>query len=113
VIVRISSTSVSESRVGSYREFLESSVIPRYETAPGMVRVTLLERYLVAYVEILTVSLWQSRESLQQFLENLQLTMESQKLMEDVKRKCGVIEAEPRTFEVALSREGKTLANEG
>jgi heme-degrading monooxygenase HmoA len=110
VIVRISSSSVSESRVGSYREFLESSVIPRYETAPGMVKVFLLERQLVAYVEILTVSLWQSREPLQQFFESRQLTVESQKLMEDVKRKCGVIEGEPRTFEVVLSCEGKTLA---
>jgi hypothetical protein len=64
VIVRISSTSVSESRVGSYREFLESSVIPRYETAPGMVKVSLLERQLVAYVEIIIVSLWQSMEPL-------------------------------------------------
>jgi heme-degrading monooxygenase HmoA len=105
VIVRISSTGVSESRVRAYREFLESSVIPRYETSPGMVRVSLLERQLVAYVEMLTVSLWQSREQLQQFLENLQLSMESQKLVEDAKRKYGVIEVESRTFEVVLSRE--------
>jgi tRNA A22 N-methylase len=70
-----------------------------------MVRVSLLERQLVAYVEMLTVSLWQSQEQLQQFLENLQLSMESQKLVEDAKRKYGVIEVESRTFEVVLSRE--------
>ena len=75
-----------------------------------MVKVSLLERQLVAYVEMLMVSLWQSQEPLQQVLESLQLTMESQKLMEDVKRKCGVIEGEPRTFEVVLSCERKTLA---
>jgi tRNA A22 N-methylase len=69
------------------------------------VRVSLLERQLVAYVEMLTVSLWQSQEQLQQFLENLQLSMESQKLVEDAKRKYGVIEVESRTFEVVLSRE--------
>jgi hypothetical protein len=39
--------------------------------------------------------------------------MESQKLMEDVKQKCGVIEGEPRTFEVVLSCEGKPSPAKG
>jgi hypothetical protein len=39
--------------------------------------------------------------------------MESQKLMEDAKRKYGVIEVESRTFEVVLSREAKIFADGG
>jgi hypothetical protein len=105
VIVRISSTIVSESQLGSYLADLESSVIPSYEAAAGMVRVYLLQQRFVAYVEVLTVSLWHSQDGLGRFVEGQSLT-------EDVGQKHGVIEVEPRSFDVLLSRRGKLPADE-
>jgi heme-degrading monooxygenase HmoA len=105
VIVRISSTSVSESELGSYLAYLESGVIPRYEAAAGMIMMYLLKRRFVAYVEVLSVSLWQSQEALRRFVT-------TQSPMEDDKREYDVIELEPRNFEVVLSLVGKVLADE-
>jgi len=105
VIVRISSTIVHESHLASYLGHLENGVIPKYEAAEGMVRVYLLQRRLVAYVEILEVSLWRSQEVVQRFMENELLT-------EDVRREYGVVEVEPRTFEVVLFRKGRAPGNE-
>jgi heme-degrading monooxygenase HmoA len=79
VIVRMSSNIVSESQLGPYLTYLESHMISKYEAAPGMVRVHLLQRRFVGYVETLTVSLWRSQEAVRQF-------MESELLTEDVKR---------------------------
>ena len=54
---------------------------------------------------------WRPAALLQQFLESFQPSLESQKLLENAKRKYGVIEVEPRTFEVVLSRERKIFNN--
>jgi heme-degrading monooxygenase HmoA len=88
---------VSESQLGSYLAYLESGVIPTYEPAAGIVRVYLLQRRFVAYAEVLTVSLWRSQQAVGRFVE-------SQSLTQDVRQKYGVIEVEPRSFEVVLFR---------
>lgn len=105
VIVRISSTIVHEPQLASYLACLENDVIPKYEAAVGMIRVYQLQRRFVAYVEILTVSLWRSQEAVRGFVE-------SQLLTEDVKRKYCVIEVEPRSFEIVLFRKGKVPADQ-
>jgi hypothetical protein len=105
LIVRISSAIVSESELGSYFADLETSVIPNYEAARGMVTVYLLQRRFVAYIEVLTVSLWRSQDALGRFVE-------SQSVTEDVGRKYGAIEVEQRSFDVVLSRRGKLPADE-
>jgi hypothetical protein len=103
VIVRISSTIVSESELGSYLAYLESGMIPRYEAAAGMLRMYLAKRGFVAYAEVLTVSLWQSQEALDRFVGN-------QSPIENDNREYNVVEVEPRSFEVVFYVTGRGLA---
>jgi hypothetical protein len=106
VIVQISSTIVHEPQLTSFLAYLENGVIPKYEAAVGMVKVYFLQRRFVAYAEMLTFSLWQSQEALEQFVE-------SQMRIKDVKWEHDAIEVEPRSLEIVFSRTGKVLCDEG
>jgi len=53
-----------------YLEHLEQFLIPRYEAASGLISVFLLQRPFVAYVELVTLSMWQSDEDMTRFLES-------------------------------------------
>jgi hypothetical protein len=88
------------SEITSYLEHVRSSEIPLYEAAVGLMSVSLLQRQFVAYVELMTISLWQSGGALKRFVEEQLLT---DRALGD----SGVIRLEARTFEVVLSREGK------
>jgi len=100
MIVRISSAVVPESMVSSYLEYVQSYEIPRYEAANGLIGVYVLQKPFVAYVELMTVSIWQSEEASGQFVRD--------PLPADrAKRDCGAVELPERIYEIVLSCQGK------
>ena len=68
MILRISSAIVSENQVGTYLEHVGKNVMPAYQTAVGLISVSLLRRQVVGIVEFLFLSIWQSNEALKRFL---------------------------------------------
>ena len=73
VIVQISSIAIAKSEIGEHLRRLQRDVIPAYEAALGIVSIQLLRRSLVAYDELLTISVWESEDVLVRFLETLPL----------------------------------------
>ena len=69
MIVRISSTAVLETSLNPHLEHVQRNDIPNYEAASGLVSVWLLERRFVAYVEVMTLSLWQSEGVLKELIQ--------------------------------------------
>jgi heme-degrading monooxygenase HmoA len=100
VIVRISSAVVPESMVSSYLEYVQNCEIPCYEVANGLIGVSVLQKPFVAYVELMTVSVWRSEEALKRFVKD-------QLPADRAEADCGTIELSERIYEVVLSRAGK------
>jgi len=99
VIIKISTAIVPESKIASYLKYLECKEIPTLETVEGLVSVSLLRRDCVAYVELMTLTLWSCEP---QALESID------SIADQVKKEYGVVDLRTRNFEVVLSREGKT-----
>jgi hypothetical protein len=97
VIVRISCTAIPKISLPGYFEHLQRELIPRYEGAPGLDSIHVLQRELVAYVEITTISLWYSEEDLSIFLET--------RPFEPTPPEFSGIEFEPHTYAVLMSRQ--------
>jgi hypothetical protein len=57
VIVNVSSVIAHQSHSAKYLEHVRRSVLPCYEAARGLVSVSLSQREMVAYLEVLTVSI--------------------------------------------------------
>ena len=106
MIVRVSSIAVPASKLDRYLEHVEENELPTYETAPGLISVWLLQRPFVAYVEVMTLSLWQSGEALTGFIE-------SQPEPIDLPNDYGVIHMEPHAYELVVRRDGKGAARDG
>ena len=70
-------------------------LMPRYKVARGLHSIHILQRELVAYVEIITVSLWDSEEALNVFLETLPSSKAAPEL--------AGISFEPRTYTLLVS----------
>lgn len=100
VIVRISSAVVPESMASSYLEYVQRCEIPCYEVASGLIGVSVLQKPFVAYVELMTVSVWQSEEALERFVRD-------QLPADHTEASGGAIELSERIYEVVLSRPGK------
>jgi len=94
VIVQISSIAVAKAKTGEYLERLQRDAIPAYEAALGIVSIQLLRRSLVAYDELLTLSVWESEEALTRFLERPPLT--------DAPSDLRGIESEPRIYQLVV-----------
>lgn len=103
--MRISSAAVPQSALSPYLEYVRSTEIPRYEAATGLMSVSLLQRPFGAYVELLTLSIWQSEQALTRFVEK-------QPPADGVESEYGVIQFEPRTYESVVSRDGKLRDDE-
>ena len=88
VIVNISSVIVHQSHSARYLEHMRCSVLPCYEAAKGLVSVYLSQREMVAYLEVLTVSIWQSEDALCHFSEG------ASRVLPD----CVLISLEGRTY---------------
>ena len=96
VIVQISSIAVAKAKTAEYLDRLHRDAIPAYETAQGIVSIQLLCRSLVAYDELLTISVWESEEALMRFRETRLVTDEPSDLRG--------IESVPRTYELVMLR---------
>lgn len=100
VILQISSSIVPQSNLNDYLDHVRRNEIPSYAAAPGLVSVWLLQRSFVAYVEVMTVSSWWSREAMQKFAENLRFCA-------NAGTEYGSIQLDPRTYEVVVSCDGE------
>lgn len=100
MIVRISSAIVPSSEIDAYLEHLRTKAIPIYEAAVGLRWVAFLQRPVVAYVEVMTLSVWNSEQAMARFLEG--------KLFKDKPAShTGVIEMDPHAYELTASAEGR------
>jgi heme-degrading monooxygenase HmoA len=90
VIVNISSVIVHQSHSARYLEHMRCSVLPCYEAAKGLVSVSFSQREMVAYLEVLTVSIWKSEDALRHFAES------ASRLPTD----CALISLEPRVYKL-------------
>jgi hypothetical protein len=77
-------------------EQVQRNLLPAYERAHGLDSVHLLYRSLVAYDELVTVSLWLSEEALAQFTASCDL--------QECSPELSGIKFEPRTYTLVLSR---------
>ena len=67
MIARIASTIVPQPAIGVSVERWQTAILPRYLSSQGLILVCLLQRPLVAYIELMTVSVWKTQED--QFLQ--------------------------------------------
>jgi len=98
VIVRISSIAIPNARIDDYLEYLQRDLIPRYETAEGIESVWVLQRRLLAYDEVTTISVWQAEEALTRFFEGRPLN--------DPNCEYSGIEFESHTYKLVRSSGG-------
>jgi heme-degrading monooxygenase HmoA len=106
VIVRISSAIVPSSEFAAYSEHLRSKAIPIYEAAAGLEWVAFLERPVGGYVDVVTISVWESEQALARFVEG--------KLSkEDPASYAGVIQLDPRAYDLIVSAQGRLQDMEG
>jgi hypothetical protein len=80
---------------------MQQSEIPRYESISGLISVSLLQRRLAAYVELMTISTWVSDEAMKPFVEEQRLG------------NCpkNVIEFEGHTYELIPNPERQTAGD--
>jgi hypothetical protein len=97
--------SVPESKLNAYLKYVRRSETPKYEDAAGLISFCVLQRPFVAYVELLTISFWQSEQVLPRFLEG-------QSPADAEIGSCGAIQLETRNYTVLISGEGKPQAAE-
>jgi heme-degrading monooxygenase HmoA len=100
VNVRLSSTVVAVSELNLYTEHVQRTEITRYEKAPGLISVWVLQRPFVAYVELLTISLWESEQAIALFAT-------TEPPGDQVKSHCSALRLDARAYELVLFREGK------
>jgi heme-degrading monooxygenase HmoA len=70
MIMRICCDVVVEDHLETYLDELFKTVIPLYSAASGVLSVSILQRRLVAYAEVATISAWQSAEFMSSFVKN-------------------------------------------
>ena len=68
MILRMLSVFVPRSELEMYLEHLRIKTIPAYEASPGLISVVLVRRQFAEYVEVATISTWQSEEAMARFL---------------------------------------------
>lgn len=72
-------------------------LLPNYETAEGFFSVCVSKREVVAYVEVLTISIWQSEDALRHFIQDNGRVATKDR---------GFISLEPHTCELLYSLPG-------
>jgi len=76
-------------------------VVPQYQNSPGLVSVSLLQRLVVGYVEVLILSIWRSQEALDRFTAH-------DSSGEDIRTRFGAIPMEPHSYEVVAKWGGSS-----
>jgi heme-degrading monooxygenase HmoA len=89
-----------------YLSHVHTSTIPVYEAATGLISVSVFQRLVVGYVELLTLTMWQSEQALTRFLEGRLATNND-------RSDFGVIDMEPHLYELVASRQGTRQIAEG
>jgi hypothetical protein len=97
--MRISSAVVPHSILDRYLDHVRTSIIPVYESAADLISLSVFQRPVVGYVELLTLTMWQSDQALTRFLEDNLAT-------DSDRSSYGVIHMEPQAFELVESRQG-------
>jgi heme-degrading monooxygenase HmoA len=82
-----------------YLSHVQTSAIPVYEAATGLISVSVFQRLVVGYVELLTLTMWQSEQALTRFLDDSPAT-------DNDRSDYGVIHMEPHVYELVASRQG-------
>jgi hypothetical protein len=99
VIAQISSTVVPDSKLKEYLEDLQRNELRKYELAPGLDSVCLLQRPFVAYMEVMIISIWRSERALKRFSE-------SWRYGDHVASEYGGIQFEPRVYSLMMFCKG-------
>jgi heme-degrading monooxygenase HmoA len=99
VILQISSTAVPDSKLKEYLKDVRRNELRRYELAPGLDSVCLLQKAFVAYVEVVIMSIWRSEGALKRFSE-------SWPSRDGVVSEYGGIQFEPRIYSVMMFCKG-------
>ncbi len=89
-----------------YLIHVQTSTMPVYEAATGLISASVFHRLFVGYVEPLTLTMWQSEQALNRFLEGRVATTND-------RSDYGVIHMEPHVYELVVSRQGTRLIAEG
>ena len=95
MIARISSLAIPKMTLPNYFDQMQRDLMPRYEAAAGLQSIQVLLRELVAYVEVTTISVWDSEDALRLFLETP---------FDRTAPEVVGIEFEPRTYVILTSR---------
>jgi heme-degrading monooxygenase HmoA len=82
-----------------YLNYVHTTTIPCYESAPGLISVSVFQRPVVGYVELLTLTTWESEQALTRFLQDSLATNNDSS-------DYGVIHMEPHVYEPVVSRQG-------
>ena len=104
MILRISSIAIPRPGVDDYLDHVERDVIPRYEAAQGLEWVSILQRVVVAYVEVITISAWQSEDAVTHFFQHWPA---------EAKHEYAGIEFEPHNYTLLMSRQGHRRGQNG
>jgi heme-degrading monooxygenase HmoA len=81
-------------------QYLQSTAIPIYEAAAGLLWVAFLQRPVVAYVEVMTLSVWKSEQAMARFVGGTPTK-------DNPASPMGVISMDPHAYELFVSAEGK------
>lgn len=97
--MRISSAIVPHAMFDRYLSHVRASTMPVYEAATGLISVSVFQRLVVGYVELLTLTMWQSEQALTRFLEDSPATNND-------RNDYGTIHMEPHVYELVVSSQG-------
>ena len=82
----------------TYLSHVYGTTIPAYAATTGLISVSLFRRPAVGYVELLTLTMWQSEQALTRFLESCPA-------INGLSSDNGVIHMEPHVYELVASRQ--------
>lgn len=99
MILRMLSAFVPRSELEMYLEHLRIKTIPACEAAAGLISVALVRRQFVEYVEVSTISTWQSEETMTRFLGQAAPIDPSQPVRL-------LVEWEAHIYEMVVARDG-------
>lgn len=67
MLVRVSTVIVPENQFRAQLEHVREVLVPKHESASGLVSLAVLQRILVGYVELQVLSVWRSKDALLSF----------------------------------------------
>ena len=93
MIARVSSEYVELAHLVQFHMELRREILPAYESANGILSLLVLQRSLIAYDDIMIVSLWESEEAARNYAN-------SERVRSGSVKELGIITHDPFAFEV-------------